>query len=469
MKKQDGYYVKSREIDLKRMLWWIARQWRKLLILAVVCASVMAAWKYNNDYKSHQEAYRAALNADEEKKTVESVSSLLTMEEYLGVQNAIYYYEMKEAAAEYLNDSILMHLNPYDMDVAYIYYELEDADKVSEKLEQFINSKVFLQKLNASLDWNTEEKYLLELFEVSGSENQIVVTARARTQEECIVLAENAMEIIASDFSETMNDSYYVLGTAVDLDIVSAYSDINEQKESYIIIFNSYQSGFTANQDALFTLQLAEKEGVDIYETEEEIVPVLEETHISRKMLLLGALAGILVGVAGLAILYVFSVKIHGTTEIAHLFAIPIMGNVNIVGLKKRKILSVFDKWLDRIVYGKDAKISYEQQVQIIVSNIFIACKTREAKTVLLAGSEIEHLPEVLIQDMKTALGKKEIDLIVGKSIAYDAETLLKAEETGNVVLIETDEVSKCEDIVKELNSCLQNQIRNLGVIMVQY
>ena len=103
MKKQDGYYyVESREVDLKRMLWWIARQWRTLIILAIACACVMCAWKYNKDYKANQAAYEAALKQNEDRKTIEGLTEKLTEAEYKGVQRALYYYEMEQAALEYL-------------------------------------------------------------------------------------------------------------------------------------------------------------------------------------------------------------------------------------------------------------------------------------------------------------------------------------------------------------------------------
>lgn len=467
MKKQDGYYyVESREVDLKRMLWWIARQWRTLIILAIACACVMCAWKYNKDYKANQAAYEAALKQNEDRKTIEGLTEKLTEAEYKGVQRALYYYEMEQAALEYLGNSILMNANPYEISVAKIYYKSENVNTVCSRLKQFVSSQEFVEELVDKLDWEVEERYLLELYEVSNSDEEIVITIKADTQEKSKELAELTMEVIANVFAGVYDDVYYTLGIMTDLNLVSIYNDINDHRSAYSSTFNNYQGNFTTDQDALFILLQAEKEGIDIYaSSQDNMVVELQETHISKSMLLLGAVAGALTGIVFMAIGFTFSSKIHGKEEVKKLFNIPIMGNVDITTLKKKRGFAFVDKFVNILVYGKNI---YEEQMQIIVANIYLVCKKNNLKKVVLAGSKMEQISERLLQDIETELMKKEIDTVVAKSISYDAESLIAAAEVGSVVFVEIDENSKCEEIAAELNLCVQNQIESLGVIVVQ-
>lgn len=472
MKKQDGYYyVESREIDLKRMLWWIARQWRTLVILAIACACVMCAWKYNKDYNTNQAAYEAALAEQEKEETsIEEIEATLNEDQLRGVKGALYYYTRAKDAEDYLNNSLLMQVNPYAIDVMYIYFQAEDATATKVKLEQFLLSEAFLSDLRASLGWETAEHYLLELFEVAEDGEQIVVSIIADSQSNCTAMAENTIRMITENFGETVKETSHILGLTTNLDLVTIYMDILDQKNTYNSQFAGLQENFIVAQDTLFGKMLAEQEGIIIKEeTKEEVTIELAETHISKSMLVLGALAGVIAGVVVLAVMYTFSTNVHGVTETRHLFALPFMGNVNVTGLKKKKVFACLDKALNGIAYGKEAKLSYEEQVELIASNIYIACKKENMKEVFVSGSEMKSVPEAFITDVKKALEEHDIVLSAGKGISYDAESLLQAEKVGNILLIEADEVSKCDEIAKELNLCIQNQIQNLGIVMIQY
>lgn len=471
MKKQEGYEVKSREIDLKRMLWWIARQWRKLLILAVLCACVMCAWRYHKDAQANRKAYEAALAEREKEETsMEEVEAVLNDDQIRGVEWALYYYTRAREAEDYLENSLLMKANPYAMDIMYIYYRADDVSNAKVKLEQFLMNEAFLEDLKEKLNWETEAHYLLELFEVEEDGEQIIISIKADSQSNCTAIADNTISLIEEYFDEAVEEINHILGVTTDLDLVTTYINILDQKNTYHSLFVSYQNNFIVAQDMLFGMKLTELDGtVSEEETKEEVVIELAETHINKTTLVLGAIAGVIVGIVVFAVWYTFSTNIHGVAEMKYLFALPSMGNVNITGLKKKKLLSGFDKILNRAAYGKDAALSYEQQVEMIASNIYIACKNQNLKEVFVSGSEMKYVPEAFVTDVKTALEKKNIVLIAGKCISYDAETLLKAEEVGNILFIETDEVSKCDEIAKELNLCIQNNIQSLGIIMVQY
>ena len=472
MKKQDGYYyVESREIDLKRMLWWIARQWKTLLVLAIVCSCVMVAWKYNKDYNANQAAYEAALAEQEKEETsIEEVEAMLNDDEINGAKWALYYYTRAKDAEDYLDNSLLMKVNPYAIDVMHIYYQADDVTAAKVKLEQFLMSEAFLENLRDNLGWETETHYLLELFEVEEDGDQVVISIKADSQSNCTTIAEATINMITENFGGNVKEINHILGITTDLDLVTTYINILDQKNTYNSQYRNYQNNFIVAQDTLFHKLLAAQEGIVIEEeAKEDVVIELVATHISKPMLVLGAIAGIIAGFVVLAVLYTFSAKVHGTAEMRYLFALPFMGNVNVAGLKKIKVFVCLDKSLNCIAYGKDAKLSYEEQVEMIASNIYIACKKQNVKEVFVSGSEMNSVPEAFIADVEKALEEKGIALSAGKGISYDAESLLKAEEIGNVLLIEADEVSKCEEIAKELNLCVQNQIQNLGIIMVQY
>lgn len=469
MKKQDGYYVKSREIDLKRMLWWIARQWRKLLVFSVVCACVMVTWKYIQDERAHMAAYQAALAEQEANASVKALEESLTEEEMLGVNTAFYYWKRAEEASDYLSNSFLLKMNPYEINMSNIYYQISDQ-QIPGELKQFISSERFLNNLKEELGWDIKNIYLLELFELKEEGNRTVISIQADTQENCELLTQQTMKIVEGQFGNAIEEAYYTMGVTNNLDLVKLFNDIYDNEHTSITIYNNYEVGINDKQRALLIKMQTEAlgGGAEELSIEEPKVIELEKTHLSKKIFLLGAAAGILIGAVVLAILFTFSANIHGDKEIKYLFNLPMMGNVSVAKLKKKKWFAFIDRWMDRLVYGKIKYSEYEKQIQMIVMNIYLVCHKNSQNTVFLSGSEMDKVPETFLKDVQTQLQKKDIKATIGKCISYDADSLLAAAEAGNLVLVEVDEASKCEEIAMELNLCMQNQIESLGVIVVQ-
>ena len=138
------------------------------------------------------------------------------------------------------------------------------------------------------------------------------------------------------------------------------------------------------------------------------------------------------------------------------------------VPYRRKKTAAAVDTAIDKLNYGRKKYLSTQQQMQMVYSNILLTCKNSEINKVYLTGSELEAIPQRCVEELRECLNEQQIELTVGKSILYDAESLMQMAKVGNAVLMEVEEKSKCEEIAKELNLCIQNQVQVIGVILTK-
>ncbi len=466
MKRQDGYYVESREISIKRMLWWILRKWRVGVIFAVVCAVAFGAWQFRKEKQEHLEEYEAAVAAqNQEAETVESLSEQLTSAQISGVERVVdYWYRLKEAD-NYLNNSILMQLNPYAEDVVYIYIpcvSMESAASVANDLA----SENFMEELVEAISWSAGESYLRELISVDVTESDVKVTVKAESAENAEAAADGIIGLLEDWGVETTEPIYKKSDVVIDLDAVEKYNSVYESYDTNQTLYNTYYKTLTSTQVQLFKLLLAGGTSSSTETEAEEII--LEKTTLNFRMILLGFMAGIIAAAVILGAVYTLSGKVHGEAEAKSLFQEPVVGVINAGRWKRKRLFSFVDRAVYKLGNRGARHLNYDGQLALIAANIALACQARGAKEIYLSGSEYKKLPEELVCNIKELLQDEHICAYTGDSILYHAGSLKEAAEKKYVVFLEISEGSVCTEIAKELNLCMQNEISCMGLIMVE-
>ena len=245
-------------------------------------------------------------------------------------------------------------------------------------------------------------------------------------------------------------------------------------------IYNSFFAGFNDVQVQLCKMMLAERaEMVSSVNPAEEIVEektpvdtsnIDTSIHVkpSIKMMLIGFIAGIVIAFAIRTLVYTISKCIHGADEVKYLFDVPVLGTVKVSSLQKKKVFVAVDTMLDRLAAGRNKYLNYSQQLQLVYSNILVNCRNKQIKEVYISGSEMECVPQKLLEELKIKLEAADICIKWGKNISYDAEAMLEMVDLGACILFEVENRTKCEEIVKELTQCEQNSVNMLGLVMVQ-
>ncbi|MGN0428118.1 MAG: hypothetical protein ACI4F0_09980 [Agathobacter sp.] len=447
MKKQDGYYVEERRINIVSMLRWAVKQWKVLLVFAVLGSILVTAWQYRKDYNAHLAAYQnALLKQEQEAATLETYLNPLSDAQIRGAYTSLYYYRLIKESTDYMQQSLLMQTNPYEENRVTMSYQINgDQDQVITGVQTYIAGEEFLNSMFDKLGWETEKRYVGELIsaEPSGTGLNVIVIAPDKTR--CLEYASNAKAILETKFGASLSLVNEQEQVVVDQPLAEKYNTILENLAVNNENYKKQNETLTDAQDDLFHYLVAQENNETPSDEASEAEAVLEPTRISKKMAVAGIFIGAVVGLIVLMILYTFSSAVHGEEEIKNLFAMHVLGCVN----------------------TKKAELSYKQ-LERACAEIGAFCKKNEIKQILFTGSRMDKLPEDLQENLVSICKGLGIEGSCMENVVYDKESFEQAVSVKNVVLVEISEKSKCTEIAKELNTCLGNDISCKGIIMVE-
>ncbi|MDD6157404.1 MAG: hypothetical protein PUB52_10360 [Lachnospiraceae bacterium] len=473
MEKQSKGYLQTREIDIRKMIFVVLKKWRTIMLFALIGAVVLTGWQYYRDYtNAKKEAQDKISSLEYENTTTEELSQNLDDLERQGVMNAIKYRILLDEYNEYMEESILMQINPYEERVVSLNFQLSgmDTENAISEIYGMVKSCSTIEEICADINYEENTKYIEELIQVEVVQKTIQITVLGDTEERASGIAE-ALENIVKEYVTKLAESGLDISLqdieqrneiVVDLELLTNKSEVLNAMHLNNSYFANYYNNFRDDQKILYE-RLTDAETVEepsgkLSEEQKEIlIAEYSDIHVTvnKKMVILGIISGILLAVVLNAILYTFSGNIHGADEVRYLFNSRVLGDINLSHLQKKK-------WSVR----KGER--YEQQLCLLVANIYLSCKNLGISRVYLSGSKIECIPIKFIEQMKTCLAEKKIEVVSGKDIIHEADSLMELAENGTAIFVEIDERSNCEEIRKELELCAQNQIRTLGVIMVQ-
>lgn len=447
MKKQDGYYVEERRINIFDMMRWVIGRWKIFIVFAVFGAVCVCAWQYYKDYKNHMNAYQSALQEQvKEDVSLETYLNPLSEAQIKGTYSALFYYRLIQEGTDYMDQSLLMQINPYKEDRITLDYSVRgEKDEVVKNIDLFFSSEEFLSELNERLMWGEEDYFLRELVSVEASETGISIVTVASSEELVEQLATEVKDILKKTYGNELDNVSERKQVQVDQELAEKKNTILENIASNQVNYRTQCQTLTNDQINLFQYLVEQETGEGIEVADNNSEPVLEPTRINKKMAFVGIFVGIVVGIISLMIIYTFSGAIHGEEEIRNLFGIHVLGCVDL-----RK------------------KVKVHEQIERVCAEVVSMCKQNGINKVVFTSSMLSKLSADMSEELNMMCKQLGIDSYCVENIVYNTDGYNKASESKNIVLIEITDKSKCAEIAKELNTCLRNNIVCNGVIMVE-
>lgn len=490
MKAQRQYVVREREIDVVKMIFNALSHWRFLFIVGVICAVLVGIKQYRDDVATAQANIQAQFDAANAPEiTIEYLESQLSDELLQNVKNAVNYREIMSQRQKYMDESIYINIDPYSVDVTYLTYTFATT-RTYQSVKEYLTSDEMIAEIANNIGTDIEPQYIAELYSISETDysSYMVIKVLADTVEECEKLADSIEDVLKkySNTLETYSETDSIIlksrvsNTIQDSSLVLARATYVSEIYNNMTMYNGFCAGFNDIQMQLCTMLSSERDNSisSINPVEEEIVEktpvdtsyIDTNVHVkpSVKMILIGFIAGVMIGFAICALVYNISKCIHGADEVKYLFDVPVLGTVKVSTLQKKKVFVAVDTMLDRLAAGRNKYLNYSQQLQLVYSNILVNCRNKQIKEVYISGSEMECVPQKLLEELKIKLEAADICIKWGKNISYDAEAMLEMVDLGACILFEVENRTKCEEIVKELTQCEQNSVNMLGLVMVQ-
>lgn len=453
MEKNTNY---EQEIDLKDLMYVVAKKWRLVIGVALVLAVIMGVYKAGavklaSDVEisaKEMETYESALNSYELQKA--SIEKQLTEAQRL-----------LTAETNFLDTSPLMQLDSEK--AVKLKYEIEilQSDMTSEgevnetTIQQIVEGYVFkissswMEEAALRLDMGVKE--LAAIVSVSGDvyTNRVILNAYATSQKD----AEEILGTFTTIISENQNALNVEFGdhTAVK---ASEYLSHNVSQE----IFTKQSSYINQINSVKETIAKLEKEKTELDKTKPKMPEVAKPSAIDSgiKYMVFGFVLGGFMVAFFISVMYIMSDKPRNLKDITRRYGVKGLGEF--ITEEKQTSFNEVDNWIDKI-FGCNKKLDMNEEMQIISANVnnYIP---KDAKKILVSGSASAEWIEKITKQLSDSNSEKCFEASVG--FATNHQTLEKLPNIDAVVLVEEKGLTTNSDIEAELSI-----LRNMNKVVV--
>lgn len=476
---------KEIDIELKDVCFEFLRRWRLILLSALIFAIAFGAVQYRKDYIR---ANTPVVKEETKEPTLEEVYADLNKDEMERVIAAVQLNASIDAKSLYMNESVLMNINPYAENAVLVQYFVigANAESIADSYKNYVNSGSIITDIRENYTSQLEDKYLSELITITDEKENNnnftvkIVYTDAETAGEIADAVKGAMEQYAAKLNQ--NDQVHTLAVVNQTEGVIVDTKLAEVQDKYANDTLEEQSDLASIKSDMNTNQLRalidlEKEvfpwNTTTVEQEDEqdiedSVPQKVNVHISITQVLTGAVAGLVLAAVYIFFAYLATGKIRTKNEINNYYHARVLGEITLPEEKKKNIFYSVDKAINSLEHIGQKKLTVEEQIQMIVSNIYIAIQQDENRKICVTGSVIENISDDLLDKLREILADKNIGFMRVETITYHPEALMTAAESGKIVLIEEKRSSYYREILKEMQLCSDNNIELLGIILLE-
>ena len=470
--------LEERGINIRDLLWTLIAAWKFIVLFIIIFSALLGIWKYAGDKKS-------AANAQTIKADT-NITDELSEEEQQAVEKAKDYQTQIAERQKYLDESILMNLNPYEKNVVVLQYYVDTGYQINvneEISKDYINEIIQTYKtciandgmqneLAEKLDWNVKPVYIGELLAAFGDTDDagtfsVVVSGEDATKAE--ELADQVEEFLV-EYQDVVSEK---IGEH-DLTLVSRYDAVIVDNSLAVSRFNveKYIDDLSNGLDALIAdfneIQLAEYEGEENVQTTQNVQTTAKTSvSVNKKYVLLGGIVGLFISCVWIILKYMLSGKLRSKEEIQELFGLRVLGSLERENSEKN-----FRNPIDRKIEicRKHEHWDADEQRKFVASNLKMACR-KNGLTQLYITTSLQRLDEKELQEIQALLEElriQGIEAAFGENIVYDVENFEQMAANKNVVLVEKVGNSEFVLIEKEMVMCEEQGLNLVGTIVIE-
>ncbi len=506
------------EIDIISLIYRVLKHWRLLIVSMIIGGILMNAFGYWRSKKAasavqqtindYQEKL-ASGTYDEQGNTLMSIPDFeknLTERQINEVNNLVSTYKMYQSpysnTVEYINNSLLMQIDPksvptyniqYSVDTHYSveYPEIEKKDYSQDILNSISNFLITGDTLaNIAKELSSDEEtidtnYIQELITTTITEDTFTITVHGRTQKECEEITDiikdnmpgifKKLKSLYGDFDYNLiSESYY---ETYDKNIQTSQRTQADELNNIYKTTQGLIQNLTDDQKSYFYALLNNEDTVsvelpvDAYSSEEEIDPsTLEVPSVQKfnaKYTILGLFAGLLIACAGIVCITLLRGRLISNNDIEAAWGISPLGVMKITPAPKG-IFSIFDRILIKLFERNDGNSDSEEALKRITTDIKLSANKNEWSSVYLATTSKDSATIDAISLIAEKLHGKIKNIKYGNTIYYDSDTLENFTSSDAIVIIEQTDISKINEIKKEYNLCRRYNLPIIGYVTLK-
>lgn len=480
MNENQTTYNHEEEIDLIQLAFSILHKYRQILMTVVICAVLAAGFGLaKNAYSSYaegkaadsedvavaksaaQQKYDEEMLAYREEKTKHDTNVQQYQEELLENQQAIESTKIKiQNAQEYLDNSVLNTIDPYNVPVAqadlYVstdykilpgmdYQNVDYTDAVLKAYSSLITNSETMDKIAKTV--GMEERYLQELVSVSGDSSTRLLTIRAygadeATANKILDALLVRMEDVRPTIQSTVGSHSIAQLTRTSTVSVMTWLRDNQQQN---------RDDLTNLQNQVTTLEAADHVLEQSIEDEQQALEAMKLPEAPKegtsmpKLIVLGALLGAVLACGVVVVRFLLDGMVYSASELNRSTGLPVLGALASDRTKKAGKL-------DAKLYQMEGRPDGSADAEMLcLMAQTIRSRAPEAKNILVTGD----LPADQLEALAAALQATEP--LRGQSVTA-AESILKAAATvphvvaADAIVLAADCTVTRTDAVREQN-----------------
>lgn len=451
-------YKIANVIHVKHMFHTVMRRWKLLLVLAAVFAISSGVLGY---IQKQKEAEKIAALPDVEQKEI-----TISTEGFYRVKAVTEFEETLKRQKDYNENSALMKIDPlhkWGCIVQYVFSGMEEEEDVKKLIAayyaQMSHQQAFLE-INNGLSEPMNEGYLRELITLDTSVKDEISVKIMCFSEERIEEITSAFCGYVDGLLGEMRQRYgsFEIEAHVGQITESVDMQLNERQNTNRVLLINAQDGLMVRQEALEGNEQAylklyrEARLRDDYEDGQPLIqesPVKKKEikvslGILKKQIVLGGIAGFVIGIILLGIKYVYSTRILNVQNIEEMYGIPVLCYVN-----------------------KKADVKFCSEMTAVK----MALKNKEtgsSRKLAVTGTISSEKYSEYFQTFTASLKKQDIVAEALGSIAAAPEEYEKLKDKDAVILVEKVGESRFAELGRLISLCEDAGRPVDGVIVVE-
>ncbi len=456
--KMYNCYEEDREIDLIDLLFYVLKEWRKL-ILAIVVGAILGAGLFFVKNK---------------KEDTVDINTQAKMD--IAYENR----QMYNKQLEYNNNSIIMKLDPNGYYSGVLKYYVS-ADKntgvISELYKNIVNDEDVLNSLKEASGFDCDTTYISEiiysytswdndLFNINNEGESDNVQKHAfvgydvvsNSQESC----EKMLEVLSTKVLELQKEyqktygSYEatevssVVNKTVNSDYISTQKDNLKKLDDYLTTMETAENALSDDEKILYVEKYSDS--ADYEDIKEMLLEDVKQSS-GKKYFAIGIVLMVFLWAVYYAMKYILDSSIKTASELQSTYHLPIIGRVRLDENTAKGLDKKISDW-KRKVNAKADTVDYIAQV---IKNLGYE------KLALCGSTENAEVSNLMNNVSKTCKQVK-----IGNFISESAESLDYAKEAGKELLVVQVGKNNRKEIERELESCRLQNIDVVGVIAIE-
>lgn len=453
----------EQEIDLKDLLYAILYKWRPILLIAILFGILLGGYKAVGELSQQKDT-------DHIEKAQQSYEQ--NLENYNTSKNN-YERSIKntqlsiDTQAKYLDNSILMKINPFERGFAsadvfvkiddipvndeLVFVPIDYSNSIVNAYTSYINNGIDLSKLSKKFD--TEDVYIKELFSVTPDYDGKKLSINVSYKDEAG--AKQILDMLLDGINQKYVDfnnkfgahNIYIMneasGTVADTGLVDRQSSETDK-------ITTLQKSLKDNEAALAALKKPE-------------APSLSKATVAKsavKYAVLGVVLGAFIAIFCICVAFLMSDKVSSAKEMKKRYGLKVLAEFP--RSRKKRLFAGIDSWLEKLEGKKDG-LSEEVRYDLMAANL--RNYAGDAKQIMIIGTvSADRLQEVAGKLSKLCENR---DLIVGPDLNESADTVNRLPEFEAVLLVEKSGASKYSEIEKEIETVCNVKKEIIGVVVI--